>query len=84
MTRRDIAIIRAAIMSLRRQAAIYGKCGRVKIQEQYTRWADAIAELVKRTPKGCRGCAYEHGQNGRCVDCARVENRTDNFRRKFV
>lgn len=84
MTRRDIAIIGAAVRAIRRRATILGKCGRTKLQQQHTRWADCINELVKRTPKGCRGCAYEHAQNGRCVDCARVENRTDNFRRKFV
>lgn len=84
MTRRDAAIVTAAVKAIRRKATVFGKCGNPYFQKQYNRWADAISELVKRVPKGCRGCAYEHSQNGRCVDCARVENRTDNFRRKFV
>lgn len=84
MTRRDIAIIGAAVRFIRRRAAVVGKCGHTAHGEKFARWADAISDLVKRTPRGCRGCAYEHAQNGRCVDCARVENRTDNFRRKFV
>ena len=84
MNRRETAIIGAAVRFIRRRATVHGKCGRVKMQQQHERWADAIAELVRRTPKGCRGCAYEDCQTGRCVDCARVANRTDNFRRKFV
>lgn len=82
MTRREAAIIGAAIRAIRRRATILGKCGRKKLQEQHERWADCIAELVKRTPKGCKGCAYENEQTGRCVDCARVENRVDNYRSK--
>lgn len=84
MNRRDSAIIGAAVRFIRRRATVLGKCGRVKLQEQHSRWADAIAELARSVPKGCRGCAYENQQTGRCVDCARVANRTDNFRRKFV
>lgn len=84
MNRREAAIIGAAVRFIRRRAAVFGKRGQTKFQAQYARWADAISKLLSMAPKGCRGCAYEHAKCGRCVDCSRVENRTDNFRRKFV
>lgn len=84
MNRREVSIITAAVRFIRRRSSVLKRCGHERQSEQFTRWADTIASLVRRTPKGCHGCAYEDSQNGRCVDCARVANRTDNFRRKFV
>jgi hypothetical protein len=51
MTKRDIAIIGAAVRAIRRRATVLGKCGRTKLQEQHTRWADRISELVRVTSK---------------------------------
>jgi len=51
MTKRDIAIIGAAVRLIRRRAAILGKCGWTKLQEQQTRRADLIEELVRVTSK---------------------------------
>ena len=84
MNKRRSAIISSAVQALRKQAAVYGRLGHDKFSKQYSNWADEITELLKRAPKGCAGCAYEHAQNWSCVDCARVDNRKDNFRRKFV
>lgn len=84
MTRADLSLARAGIMDHRRRAAAHRKAGRTQRAEQITRWADVLALLLRERPRGCHGCAYERERAGRCVDCARVTNRTDNFTRKYV
>lgn len=84
MNRRDAAIISADIRENRNRSETCRKFGQVKRSEMYAGRAELLRKLIDAVPKGCHGCAYEHAQNGRCVDCARVSNRTDNFRSKFV
>lgn len=84
MTVRERAIITAAVRYLRTRANIMERCGNVPRAAQHNVWADSITALANAAPKGCKGCAYDGEQNGRCFACKRMKNRPDGFTRKYV
>jgi hypothetical protein len=72
----------AAARFFDKRSKIACKCGHVTIANRFAKWETLIKSALSMIPQGCGGCAYEHEQNGRCVDCRRVANRTDNYRSK--
>lgn len=74
----------AAARFFDKRSKIAYKCGVLNIADRFAKWATLIKSAMSMIPLGCGNCAYEHEQNGRCVDCARVANRVDNYRSKYV
>jgi len=84
LTKYERRSLSAAARFFNKKAAIAYKCGSVSIADRFSKWARLIQAALAMIPQGCDKCAYQNEQNGRCVDCCRVANRTDNFRRKYV
>jgi len=84
MNKHERRSLSAAARFLGKRAAIAYRCGHVATGDKYAKWSKLIQEALAMIPQGCDKCAYQNEQNGRCVDCCRVANRTDNFRRKYV